>query len=155
MTDLDTFDLKILSELQRDGRLTNGELADRIGLSASQCSRRRTRLEKANVIRGYVALVEPAQVGIGLTSIISVTLAHHDADNAKRLRQLLLDLPQVQDAYALTGEMDYSIKVVSRDLVALSRFINDTLLAHEAVQNVRTAIVLDTIKSIPALPLTS
>ena len=155
MTDLDTFDLKILSELQRDGRLTNGELADRIGLSASQCSRRRTRLEKANVIRGYVALVEPAQVGIGLTSIISVTLAHHDADNAKRLRQLLLDLPQVQDAYALTGEMDYSIKVVSRDLDALSRFINDTLLAHEAVQNVRTAIVLDTIKSIPALPLPS
>lgn len=150
---MDGFDRKILAALQRDGRLTNGDLADTVGLSASQCSRRRSQLEKNGVIEGYAARVNPAKVGIGLTSIISVTLSHHDEQNAERLQKLLSELPNVQDAYALTGEMDYSIKVVSENLEALSTFINKTLLPHPAVQNVRTAIVLDTLKSTSALPI--
>jgi len=150
---MDRFDRKILAALQDDGRLTNAELAEVVGLSPSQCSRRRTHLEQTGVIEGYTARVSPAKVGIGLTSIISVTLASHDEKNAERLRALLSSLPEVQDAYALTGEMDYSIKVVCEDLEALSAFINKRLLPHEAVQNVRTAIVLDTLKSTSALPL--
>jgi len=153
MTQMDAFDRKILAALQSDGRLTNAELAEAVGLSPSQCSRRRSQLETSGIIEGYTARINPAKVGIGLTSIISVTLASHDEQNAARLRALLSDLPNVQDAYALTGEMDYSIKVVCADLEALSTFINKTLLPHEAVQNVRTAIVLDTLKSSSSLPL--
>jgi len=153
MNEIDAFDRKILSSLQRDGRLTNGELAEQVGLSASQCSRRRTSLEQAGIVKGYSANLEPELVGIGLTSIISVTLDRHDAGHAERFRKLVANLPNVQEAYALTGEMDYSLKVVSKDLKALSAFINQTLLPHEAVQNVKTAIVLDTLKSTSSLPV--
>lgn len=153
MSKLDGFDRKILEALQRDGRLTNAELADLVGLSASQCSRRRTNLEETGVITGYSANVNAEKVGIGLTSIVSITLASHDENNAHRLRQLLSGLSNVQDAYSLTGEMDYSVKIVSRDLKDLSAFINQTLLPHPAVQNVKTAIVLDVIKDTSVLPL--
>ncbi len=150
---IDLFDWKIIQALQQNGRLTNAELADLVGLSASQCSRRRTALEDDGIILGYSALVDQEKVGVGLTSIISVTLATHNDDNAQRLRTLFSKLDNVQDAFSLTGEMDYSIKVVTPDLKSLSRFINDVLLRHEAVRNVKTAIVLDTIKSTTALPL--
>lgn len=153
MTDIDGFDRKILTHLQADGRLTNGELAERVGLSPSQCSRRRTALEAAGVIRGYHADVDPLKVGIGVTSVIAINLATHNEDNADRLRELLQRLPEVQEAYALTGEMDYSIKVVAEDLQALSAFINTTLLRHQAVQNVKTSIVLDTVKESTGLPI--
>lgn len=151
---LDGFDRKILAALQADARLTNTELADQIGLSASQCSRRRTQLERNGVIAGYHAAIDRKRAGFPLVSIISVTLATHNADNAKRFAALVGRLPNVQEAHALTGEMDYVIKVVSEDLQALSDFVNATLLPHEAVQNVKTAIVLNSIKEAGGLPLT-
>ncbi len=153
MDDLDGFDRKILFHLQADGRLTNGELSERIGLSPSQCSRRRSALEAAGIIRGYHAEVDALKVGIGVTCMIAINLATHNEGNAEKLRQTLKRLPNVQEAHALTGEMDYSIKVVARDLRELSDFINATLLRHEAVQNVKTSIVLDTIKQSSALPV--
>ena len=153
MSVFDEFDRKILIHLQRDGRLTNGELAERVGLSPSQCSRRRSQLEDVKIIRGYRADLDPEKVGISLTCMISINVAAHNEDNASKLQQLLLQLPNVQEAHALTGEMDYSIKVVARDLRELSDFINMTLLPHEAVQNVKTSIVLDTIKQTGSLPL--
>lgn len=152
-SDLDAFDRKILDALQKDGKLTNGELAVQVGLSASQCSRRRAQLEKAGIITGYHAKLDPSKVGIGLTSIIAVSLATHDERNAERFRHLIADLANVQDALSLTGEMDYSIKVVSKDLDDLSTFINKTLLPHEAVSHVKTAIVLNILKTTSALPL--
>lgn len=153
MSELDAFDRKILTALQSDGRLTNNELADQIGLSASQCSRRRTRLEESGCIHGYHALVNKQAAGVELTSIISITLATHNADNANLFSALILDLPNVQEAHSLTGEMDYMLKVVTSDLKTLSAFINETLLPHEAVQNVKTAIVLNTLKETSAIPL--
>ena len=150
---MDGFDRNIIRALQRDGRLTNGELGERVGLSASQCSRRRSALEESGVIRGYTALVDSEKVGVSLTCIISVTLTSHNDDNADQFRQLLLSLDNVQEAFSLTGEMDYSIKVVSPDLKSLSTFISEVLLSQKAVQNVKSAIVLDTIKSTLALPI--
>ena len=121
---IDSYDKKILESLQENGRLTNGELAEIVGLSASQCSRRRAELEKSGVIESYHARLNPEVIGMGLTSLVSVTLSHHDDDNAERLRVLLKALPNVQRAYALTGEMDYMIVVVTSDLKELSEFIN-------------------------------
>jgi|TARA_B100002049_G_scaffold76130_1_gene55933 DNA-binding Lrp family transcriptional regulator len=153
MSNLDAFDRKILKALQENGRLTNNELGERIGLSPSVCSRRRSSLENLGVIRRYTAELDPAKLGIGIKSIISVSLSNHDERNAERFKILLSGLPNVQEAYALTGEMDYSIKVVCKDLDALSQFINSTLLPHEAVANVKTTIVLDTLKSTSELPV--
>jgi Lrp/AsnC family leucine-responsive transcriptional regulator len=150
---LDSFDLKILEALQKDGRLTNNELADRIALSASQCSRRRSRLEAEGYIQGYQARLDRQKMGLDLLVVISVTLATHNRDNARRFSALVNDLPEVLEAYALTGEMDYHLKVATRGLAGLSRFVNDVLLPHDSVQHVKTSIVLDTLKSFEGLPL--
>ena len=150
---LDAFDLKILEALQKDGRLTNNELAERIALSASQCSRRRNRLEAEGYIQGYQARLDRQKVGLDLLVVISVTLATHNRDNARRFAALINDLPEVLEAYALTGEMDYHLKVATRGLAGLSRFVNDVLLPHDSVQHVKTSIVLDTLKSFEGLPL--
>ncbi|MFU0503517.1 Lrp/AsnC family transcriptional regulator [Pseudaminobacter sp. NGMCC 1.201702] len=152
-THIDQFDRKILSFLQADGRLTNNELSERVNLSASQCSRRRQRLEEDGFIQGYSARLDRDRLGFPLVNIISVTLATHNRDNAQRFAELLSRLPEVQEAHALTGEMDYILKVVTPDLKSLADFVNDVLLPHESVQHVKTAIVLQTLKETSALPL--
>lgn len=151
--DLDAFDLGILESLQKDGRLTNNELAERIALSPSQCSRRRSRLEAEGYIQGYQARLDRQKMGLDLLVLISVTLATHNRDNARRFSALVNDLPEVLEAYALTGEMDYHLKVATRGLSGLSRFVNDVLLPHDSVQHVKTSIVLDTLKNFEGLPL--
>jgi Lrp/AsnC family leucine-responsive transcriptional regulator len=151
--DLDAYDVKILCELQRDGRLTNNDLAERIALSASQCSRRRARLEESGVIRGYQANLDRNRIGLELLVVISVTLATHNRDNAQQFARLVNELPEVLEAYALTGEMDYHLKVATRGLADLSRFVNEVLLPHDAVQHVKTSIVLDTLKNFGGFPV--
>ena len=151
--ELDAYDRKILAALQDDGRLSNQELAERVALSPSQCSRRRQRLERTGIIRGYHARVDPVRTGHALTSFVQVTLAAHDPATAARLAELFDSLAEVQGAHALTGEADYTLRIVTPDLAALSTLISTRLLPHPAVQNVRTAIVLDTLKETFALPL--
>ncbi len=153
LSDLDSFDRKILASLQRDARLSNNELAEEIGLSASQCSRRRTRLENSGIITGYHATIDKERVGLGLTSIISVTLAKHNAQAADELTRFFQSIPNIQEVNQMTGDMDYLVKVVTPDLKALTKLITEQLLAHDAVQNVRTAIVLDSLKETSVLPL--
>jgi DNA-binding Lrp family transcriptional regulator len=156
MTDsdrIDQFDRKILSLLQSDGRLTNNDLSERVNLSPSQCSRRRLRLEEEGFIRGYRAVLDRDRLGFSLVNVISVTLATHNRNNARNFAELLSGLPEVQEAHALTGEMDYILKVVTPDLKSLSDFVNGVLLPHESVQHVKTAIVLETLKETSALPL--
>ena len=150
---MDGFDRKILSLLQQDGRLTNNEIAEKIHLSASQCSRRRTQLEKSGLIKSYHALVDRDKAGCSLVSIVSVTLSTHNPDNANLFASLVKDLPNVLEAHALTGEMDYLVKIITPDLKSLSEFINEQLLPHAAVQNVKTSIVLETLKETTALPI--
>lgn len=150
---IDQFDRAILALLQEDARLTSNELSQRVNLSPSQCSRRRQRLEEEGLIRGYRAVLDRDRLGFSLVSVISVTLATHNRDNARRFAHLLAGLPEVQEAHALTGEMDYFLKVVTPDLRSLSDFVNNILLPHESVQHVKTAIVLETLKETGALPL--
>jgi DNA-binding Lrp family transcriptional regulator len=150
---IDDFDRKILALLQADARLTNNDLSERVNLSPSQCSRRRQRLEEGGLIRGYRAVLDRDRLGFPLVNIISVTLATHNRDNARRFAELLARLPEVLEAHALTGEMDYFVKVVTPDLKSLADFVNDVLLPHESVQHVKTSIVLQTLKETTALPL--
>jgi len=150
---IDQFDRKILALLQADARLTNNDLSERVNLSPSQCSRRRQRLEDGGFVQGYRAVLDRDKLGFGLVNVVTVTLATHNRDNARRFAELIRNLPQVQEAHALTGEMDYILKVVTRDLKALSEFVNGVLLPHDSVQHVKTAIVLETLKETSALPL--
>jgi DNA-binding Lrp family transcriptional regulator len=153
MIEVDTFDLKMLAALQDDGRLTNQQLADRIGLSASQCSRRRMRLEEEKVISGYHADLSSEALGFNLIAFINITLATHSPDNAKKFRALINRVDEIQEAYALTGDADYVVKAVLRDLKGLSDIVNNVLMPHPSVAHVRSSVVLDRLKESTKLPL--
>lgn len=153
MIPVDAFDLKMLAALQDDGRLTNQQLADAVGLSASQCSRRRMRLEEAKVIAGYHADLSAEALGFGVIAFIQVTLATHSPDNARKFRTLVARVDEIQEAYSLTGDADYVLKAVLRDLKGLSELVNNTLMPHQSVAHVRSSIVLDRLKETTRLPL--
>lgn len=153
MTEIDGFDLKTLAFLQQDSSTTNQEIGEKIGLSASQVSRRRQKLEEGGVIRRYRAVIEPSAVGLSVTAFVGVALATHSRQNSSRFHALVRAIPAVQEAHMLTGDMDYLLKVVVKDLKALSSLINDDLLPHESVQNVRSFVAMDTVKDDNILPL--
>jgi DNA-binding Lrp family transcriptional regulator len=153
MHENDTFDLKILAALQDDGRLTNQQLADVVGLSASQCSRRRTRLEDGKIIQGYHADLASESLGFNVIALVHITLATHSPNNAKRFRDLVRRVDDIQEAYALTGDADYLLKIALRDLKSLSDIVNNVLMPHESVAHVRSSIVLDCLKATRKLPL--
>jgi DNA-binding Lrp family transcriptional regulator len=150
---MDLFDRRILDALQRDGRLTNNELAEKVGLSASQCSRRRTHLEAEGIIRAYHAALDPEAVGLKVQAFIQVTLATHSPDNARRFQKLLDGVDAVQEAFAVTGEADYLVKMIVEDLPSLARVLNEVFLPHESVAHVRSSIALTCLKDSRVLPL--
>ena len=153
MMSVDAVDLKIRSALQNDGRLTNQELAERVKLSTSQCSRRRMRLEQDAIITGYRAELAADALGFGVVAFIQITLATHSPGNAEKFRALVGRIDEVQEAYSLTGDADYVIKVVLRDLKGLSDLVNNVLMPHPSVAHVRSSIVLDRLKESARLPL--
>lgn len=150
---MDDLDIKILDALQIEGRLTNFELSEIVGLSASQCSRRRALLEETAVIGNYHAELAPEALGLGVTAFIQVRLATHSPDNSTKFVDLLDQIPNVQEAYALTGEADYLVKLIVTDLKALARVLNEVFLPHDTVAHVRSSIVLDRLKQTRRLPL--
>jgi DNA-binding Lrp family transcriptional regulator len=116
-------------------------------------SRRRQRLEQDRVIRRYRADLSPDLLGLTVTAFVGVTLGAHSRENARKFRLMVTAMPEVQEAHTLTGDVDYMLKVVVKDLKALSRIINDELLPHDAVQNVRSSIAMETLKDDNLLPL--
>ena len=153
MIDVDGFDLKMLAALQDDGRLTNQQLADAVGLSASQCSRRRTRLEDDGIVAGYHADLAAERLGFNVVAFVHITLATHSPDNAKHFRDLVQRVDDVQEAYSLTGDADYLLKIILRDLKSLSDIVNNVLMPHPSIAHVRSSIVLDRLKATTKLPL--
>lgn len=156
---LDRTDIRILAELQRDGRLTNQELAERVSLSPSPCLRRTRRLEQAGVIRGYVALVEPRAVGLGVVAYVNVKLEKRAPVRGARIpydefRAAVRGWPEVVACHAMTGDVDYLLRVHVGTLEDFSRFVQDRLLRHPGIIDARTGFALDTIKDTTALPLT-
>lgn len=151
---LDSFDVKLLAALQENSAATNAEIGETIGLSASQVSRRRQKLEDNGTIRRYRAALDPEVLGFTVTAFVGVTLGAHSRENARKFRNMVTAMPEVQEAHTLTGDVDYMLKVVVRDLKALSRIVNDELLPQEAVQHVKSSIAMDTLKDDNLLPLT-
>ncbi len=153
--ELDRTDLLLLAELQRNGRLTNADLAERIHLSASACLRRVQRLERDGVIAGYRADVSAERLGLGLQAFVRVQLKHHDSAAVAGFAALVNGWEEVIACHALTGDMDYLLQVVVRDLEHFSRFLLDRLLNQPAVDDVNSSFVLRTVKADRGLPLAS
>jgi Lrp/AsnC family leucine-responsive transcriptional regulator len=155
--ELDAVDRRILRALQANGRATYDELAAQVNLSASATLRRVKRLEESGVISAYVALVCPERVGLGMTAYINVRLEKH-AEVHKRspmdlFRAAVQTWPEVVECAALTGEMDYLLRVVVQDMAHYSRFIMETLLRHPSVEDCKSSFVLDRLKNTTALPV--
>ena len=155
---LDKTDRKILAILQQDGRLSNQEVAERVSLSPSPCLRRIKRLEEAGVIRQYVALLDPAQLGLGLIAYVNVRLEKHSASSTAstphaEFAKSVENWPEVAACYAMTGEMDYLLRVHVEDMDHFSRFMMKTLLTHPAVADVKSSFALQRIKDTTALPI--
>lgn len=157
MEALDKLDRHILRSLQADGRATFDLLAEQVGLSPSAVLRRVKRLEESGVIDRYVALVKPEAVGLGLTAYINVRLEKHTESHKRNpmdlFRASVQTWPEVAECAALTGEMDYLLRVLVQDMAHYSRFIMDTLLKHPSVQDCKTSFVLDRVKATTAVPL--
>ena len=150
---LDRTDLALLAVLQSQGRITNAELADRINLSPSACLRRVQRLEQDGVIAGYAAQVDPAKVGLGLQAFVRVQLARHDAEAIAEFSRRVNDWDEVAACHALTGDMDYLLHVIVRDLEHFSRFLLDRLLSGNFVADVNSSFVLREVKRTRRLSL--
>jgi Lrp/AsnC family leucine-responsive transcriptional regulator len=146
-------DRKLLEILQRDGHLTNLELAERVSLSPSACLRRVRALEKAGVIRRYVALVDARKVGLALTAFVNLKLEKRGRQPADAFARAVKDWPEVLGCHSLTGDMDYVLRVQVEDLDHFSRFVMDSLLKHPGVLDVKSSFVLEEVKETTALPL--
>jgi Lrp/AsnC family transcriptional regulator, leucine-responsive regulatory protein len=154
---LDKLDKAILRCLQGNGRETYDVIGTQVGLSSSAVLRRVKRLEDAGVIDRYVALVKPEAVGLGLTAYLNVRLEKHSESHKRNpmdlFRASVQAWPEVVECAALTGEMDYLLRVVVQDMAHYSRFIMDTLLKHPSVEDCKTSFVLDRVKATTAIPV--
>lgn len=144
--ELDGFDVALLAALQRDGSLTNAALAEVVNLSASQCSRRRAALEQAGVIEGYAARLSAAKLGYGLRAIIRVNLSSHGQGKEDDFARFVASHLQIRSAFSVSGDADYVLDIRARDLDAFADFIHRHLLPHPQVAQVRSEIVLKTLK---------
>ena len=150
---LDRIDLAILALLQREGRLSNADLAERVNLSASATLRRVQRLESEGVIAGYGARLDPLALGLGLQAFVRLQLARHDKESIAQFVARLEGWDEVVACHALTGDMDYLLHVVVADLDHFSRFLLDHLLNAAGVADVSTSFVLRAVKQAQGLPL--
>ncbi len=151
--ELDATDWKILRELQRQGRLTNVELAGRVGLSPPPCLRRVKALEKAGAIRGYRALLDAGALGFDVNLFALVGLKSQAEAELRAFTSLIARWPLVREAYAVSGEADFLLKCTARDLGTLQDFIIGELTAAPNVENVKTTLILRVEKYEPGVPI--
>lgn len=150
---MDRFDTAILAALQRDGALTNAALAERVGLSASQISRRRAALEAAGVIEGYAARLSAAKLGHGVRVVIRVNLRGHGQGRDEEFARFVAAQPMIRRAFSVSGDADYILDIRARDLEAFADFVHRHLLPHAQVAQVRSDIVLKVLKDEGGVPL--
>jgi Lrp/AsnC family transcriptional regulator, leucine-responsive regulatory protein len=152
-SDLDTIDCRIVAELQSDGRLSNVELADKVGLSPSPCLRRVKRLEREGYIEGYRAALRRDRVGLGFSVFIGVKIDGHANERAAAFEKAVVEMPEVIACHLVSGESDYFLEVVVPDLADYQRFLVGELLNLPIVREVRSNIAIQTLKAGAPLPL--
>jgi len=153
ITQLDSIDRKILRALQADGKISVGELADRVGLSPSPCARRIRLMENAGVIKGYAAIVDQKKVGLPISAFASIKLERQREEDLDRFEEAVSRWPEVLDCYLMTGQRDYLMRIVAADLEAYERFIKDRLTRLENIASIETSFALGQVKRSEVLPL--
>ncbi|KPG98754.1 AsnC family transcriptional regulator [Pseudomonas sp. RIT-PI-q] len=150
---MDRIDRKILSELQKDGRLSVTELAERVGLSLSPCHRRVRALEESGVLLGYRAQLDPGALGLNFSAMVFATLREGDRRAVEAFETALVDIPQVVDAQRLFGEPDYLLHVITEDLPAFQRLYDESLSTLPNVQRLTSTLVMKRVVQDRPLPL--
>lgn len=154
MDTLDKFDIAILGELQADGRLSNAELAQRVGLSAAPCWRRVRALEEEGFIRGYRAEIDRHRIGLGVLAFVRLDAAQNSGDRLKALEDAIRGIPEVVSCHYISGTGTFELQVVSRDLNSFSQFAREVLIHLPNVKDLHTSFSLGEVKAGSALPLT-
>lgn len=152
-TDLDAIDRKILRRLQQNGRLTNQQLCEDVGLSPSPCLRRVRALEERGVISGYVALLEPESIGLPVTAFVRIRLDQQDDHHLATFETAVAEFPEVMDCYLMTGEADYQLRVLVPSLAAFEDLLRKRLTRISGVSQVTTSFALRPIVNRTALPV--
>lgn len=150
---LDSIDREILAALQGDGRITNVELAARVGLTAPPCLRRVRSLEQAGIIRGYHADLDPVPLGYGISVFALVSLRSQAEADLKAFEDHVARLPEVRECHMLNGEIDFILKIVATDLQSFQRFLTSELTTAPNVASVKTSLTIRTSKDSPGVPI--
>ena len=151
---LDRYDIRILETLQQDGRISNQDLADRIGLSPSPCLRRLRVLEEAGLVMGYHATLDPKKLGLTLTALIHISMDQHTPERFANFEARVTEIPEVQECLLITGqEADYQLKVVVRDMDAYQELLLHRITRIAGVTGVHSSFVLRRVVDRAALPL--
>lgn len=153
MLKLDKYDKSILSLIQHHGRMTNQRMADQVSLSPAPCLRRIDKLESAGIIRQYVALVDREKLGLSVLVYIHISLNDHHADTVAAFNRFVDQSESILECYSVSGEYDYLIRVVAKDVRALEAFIMEQLLQTNTVRSANTSFVLNEKKYTTALPI--
>ena len=153
MLSLAQIDKKLLAELQRDASLSMADLAAKVGLSTSACWRRVNKLEEDGCIRGRVALLNPAVLGVGVVVFVNVRLKAHSDEALRGFEQGVAALPEVTECYTMTGAMDYLLRIVVPDIQAYEAFFREHLSRMPAVQEVHSSVAITEIKYSTEVPL--
>jgi Lrp/AsnC family leucine-responsive transcriptional regulator len=150
---LDRLDRRILDELQADARISNQELAKRVGLSPAPCWRRLRRLEKDGLIDGHVTLLNASAIGLPITAYAMVSLENHHPESVKQFDQMVSERPEVLECHSMSGTNDYLLRIVAASIVEYEKFMSTHLLQLRAVRSVNTSFVLRTRKQTTRLPV--
>lgn len=153
MRDIDEIDRKIIAAVQNDGRITTHELAARVGLSPSPCARRVRALEDSGIIKGYTAIIDQTKVGLPISAFASIKLERQHEADLDRFAHAVARWPEVADCYLMTGQRDYLLRIVVRDLEAYERFLKEKLTRLDGVASIETSFALGQVKRSEVLPL--
>ena len=149
----DQIDIQILRELQADGRMTNVELAQRVGLTAPPCLRRVRALEESGVIRAYHADLDAAQLEFGITVFAMVSLRSQAESDLEAFEAHVIELEEVRECFMLNGEIDFILKIVARDLQSFQRFLTTKLTSAPNVSSVKTSLTIRRSKHAFCVPI--
>ncbi len=153
MAPVDAIDRRLLAELQDEGRVTNVELAQRVGLTAPPCLRRVRALEDAGVIKGYHAELDASKLGFAITVFALVSLKSQAEESLRQFEDHMRTLAEVRECHMLNGEIDFILKIVSRDLQSFQEFLTSKLTPAPNVASVKTSLTIRTAKQVPGVPL--
>ena len=152
-THLDETDVQLLNLLQNDGRITNADLAKKVGLSPPSVLQRVRALEKAGLIRNYVALLEPERLGLRITALVMISLSLHQEQPIERFRRSIQEIPEIVECYHVSGDFDFLLKVLVRDMRAYEVFLREKLSKIKGIGKITTNFVLATNKQVTQIPL--